>query len=89
MQNEAINELVVYAERYAINRGSYANGSTADMVEKLTLLRILTPKTMTVLVRDIKTALHDKTIPYDDQEAQWQTTLLTLEKTLEAIKMGA
>lgn len=86
MQNDAINEMIVYAERYAISRGSYANGTMAQLVEQLADSGVLTPKTVSVLIRDIKEALRDDVMPYEDQVREWRKTLNTLEAHMQVWK---
>lgn len=80
---EMLNDLIVYAERYAIHRSSYANGSVADDVLKLAQWGLLYPKTITVLKRDIEEALREG-LPYPDQQQKWTTVLssLTNKETL-------
>lgn len=84
-QPEFNNELIIYAERYAISRGSYSNGSVADMVLQLATDNELTPKTMTVLKRDIETALHDEVIPHLDQVLKWTDVQKVLEDKLKSL----
>lgn len=76
---QMLNDLIVYAERYAINRMSYANGSVADDILKLCGWGLLYPKTTSVLVRDIEQAFKDDVIPYDDQKKKWREVLAQLK----------
>lgn len=81
-----LNDLIVYAERYAISRMSYANGSVADDILKLCRWNVLDKKTITVLIRDIKMAINDHSIPYKDQTEKWREVLLALQAQLTALK---
>lgn len=70
-----VDDMVVYAVRYAINRGSYASGTMAETVTLLANEKKLTFKTGSVIARDIRKALEEDTIPYEDQRRDWHTAL--------------
>lgn len=74
-----LNELIVYAERYAINRRSYANGSVADDILNLHRRGLLNEKTTGVLILDIEQAFRDDVIPYEDQKKKWREVLAQLK----------
>ena len=70
-KDEIIDELSIWAERYAIVRKSYANSSMARLFPKLIALDLLSTKTLAVLISDIEKELRDDSIPYDDQKKAW------------------
>lgn len=79
-----INEMIIYAERYAIARRSYASTEMADLIKRYAETDgMLTRKTRTVLVRDIKQAFKEGDIYYDDQKRDWNIALKALTESLE------
>lgn len=78
------DELIVWAERYAIGRGSYANGTTAELAAKLIQQGKLSNKTLEVLRADIHGALEELRIPYPDQREKWIAVSDLAGKALEA-----
>lgn len=78
------DELIVWAERYAIGRSSYANGTTAELTAKLIQQGKLSPKTLGVLRRDIHEALENDRVPYPDQRKKWIAVSDLAARRLEA-----
>lgn len=72
---QMLNDNIVWAERYAISRSTYASDSVADDILKLHKQRILYPKTISALVNDISKALQENSIPSADHRKKWHEVL--------------
>jgi len=75
-------ELLIYSERYAIGRMSYAPQTVCDMI--MSQIHGLTINTLSVLIRDITQAREDKNLGSDTIDAPvWISTLGNLKYELE------
>ena len=82
-KDQLLDELIIWAVRYAITRNSYANNSVAEAACELINADILSAQTLAVLRGDILQALNDHTIPHEDQRDVWSAVAALAGERLE------
>lgn len=79
LDREWLEDMLIYAMRYTLGRGSYSPGVSTDFIRPL--IPFLTTKTLSVMERDIRQSVSDS-LPY--RVEIWVPFLTKLQAELSA-----